>query len=101
MRHLIDQETAIADIIEEYRRGGTRLIEELEKTHQEEYRQCQAGMQALSSELINTYTETERKLVKRLAAVKKSPVAKLEEKWRAEQEVINGKLEAALLACRE
>lgn len=101
MRHLIDQETAVEDIIEDYRRGGTRLIEDMETTHQKEYQQFQAEVKNVGSDLVKLYEETEKKLVKNLAVVNKSPVAKLEKQWRAEQEEIKSKLDAALLACRE
>lgn len=101
MRHLIDQETAVGDVIESYRRAGTRLIEDMEQTHQKEYQQFQAKVNDLSSELVSMYTETERKLVQDLAGVRKSPVAKLEKQWKAKQEATKSKLDAALLACRE
>lgn len=73
----------------------------MEKTHQREFEQFQAEVKELSTDLVKMYTENERKLVKNLAAMDKSPVAKLEKQWRAEQEEIEKKLDAALLACRE
>lgn len=73
----------------------------MEKTHQREFEQFQAEVKDLSTDLVKMYTENERKLVKNLAAMDESPVAKLEKQWRAEQEEIQSKLDAALLACRE
>lgn len=101
VRHLIDQETAVGDIIENYRRGGTRLIEDMERTHQKEYQQFEAEMKDARSDLVKMYTETEKKLAQSVEAVKKSPVAKMEKQWRAEQDDIQSKLDAAFLACRE
>lgn len=73
----------------------------MEKAHQQEFEQFQAELTDLSADLVKMHSENERKLVRNLAAMSKSPVAKLEKQWRAEQEEIQKKLNAALLACRE
>ena len=101
VRHLIDQETAVGDIIENYRRGGTRLIEDMERTHQKEYQQFEAEMKDARSDMVRMYTESEKKLAQSLEAVTRSPVAMMEKQWRAKQDDIQSKLDAAFRACRE
>lgn len=37
VRHLVDAETAIEDIISDYYRDGTRLVEQMEESHRKEH----------------------------------------------------------------
>ncbi|KAK5162388.1 hypothetical protein LTR16_012272, partial [Cryomyces antarcticus] len=37
VRHLIDEETAVADIATDYERDGTQLIENMQRAHRQEY----------------------------------------------------------------
>ena len=91
----------MGDIIENYQRKGTRLIEDMEKTHRREYQEFEGKVKEASSDLAQLYTGTERKWVKRLEEARRSPVAKLEKEWKAEQEEFQAKLDAAFQACRD
>jgi hypothetical protein len=57
--HLIDSETAVDDVVDDYGRDGRRIVEEFEKHYQAE-RSSAGGLQVLMAKLRQTYVDAER-----------------------------------------
>jgi hypothetical protein len=85
--HLIDSETAVKDIVDDYARDGVVLIKKLEDSHRE---QCQAifrSFDASKQKLAKDFRKfTEKLEVRRLAAREVKTVL---DEWKKSQSVLN------------
>ncbi|PGH05315.1 hypothetical protein GX51_03036 [Blastomyces parvus] len=52
IRHLLDEEQAITKVIDTYRKGGNRLIEQLKQRYDEEFEECESRLLPIKEELI-------------------------------------------------
>ena len=97
--HLNDEETVIEDVVKEYQRGGTRIIEEMEKTHQGDYQEFQIAIDGLKTELGKTYRGTIAEIERNARLARKNPVGKSEKEWRVERDNLMGSIDAAIMVC--
>ncbi|KAI9871942.1 MAG: hypothetical protein M1830_002237, partial [Pleopsidium flavum] len=98
VRHLVDKETATEDIVHDYQRGGTRLIEELERAHQAEYARFQRDINTAKTELKAEYKTTMEQIIEGNREIRQRPVAALRMEHMDKQQHLNELLEAAYRA---
>lgn len=60
--HLVDSETAVDDVVEDFGRDGTRIVEEFEKCFRGQQSNV-GGLQASMAKLKRLYVDTERQIV--------------------------------------
>ena len=69
VRHLVDRETAARDIVDDYRRRGLGLVEEMERNHAREYQRSVDDVQSRKKQLRQEYIDCSDQLKERVAAV--------------------------------
>ncbi|KLJ09208.1 hypothetical protein EMPG_15367 [Blastomyces silverae] len=52
IRHLLDEEQAITKVVDAYKKGGSRLIEQLRQRYDEELQECETRLLPIKEELI-------------------------------------------------
>ncbi|KAK5148995.1 hypothetical protein LTR04_000214 [Oleoguttula sp. CCFEE 6159] len=62
VRHLIDEETAVADIATDYERDGTQLIENMQRAHRQEYDAWTAEFESRKKSLAGEFAAPEMRL---------------------------------------
>ena len=68
VRNLASKEKALKDLASDYRIGGNRLIEEFEKSRQQDILAYQSVIDSVKHNLAGMYKRTQQKLEARLAA---------------------------------
>ncbi|KAF2433301.1 hypothetical protein EJ08DRAFT_694577 [Tothia fuscella] len=59
--HMVDSETAVDDIVDQYRKDGTFLIEQMENSHQEERLTLLSGLRVAAHKMVDEYEKTREK----------------------------------------
>lgn len=62
IRHLVDHETAARDLVEDYRRRGIRLVEQMESSQTAQYQQYVSGLQDRKKRMREDLDRCSRKL---------------------------------------
>lgn len=99
MANLIDKETAIDDLVSDYKRVGTSIIDQFEKARQQELDDSLNRSIHLKRKLATLYKDEMTELEASMKAVKKRPVADIEKQWDVRQQALWAKMDAALAAC--
>ncbi|PGH10625.1 hypothetical protein AJ79_05339 [Helicocarpus griseus UAMH5409] len=68
VRHLLDEEKAIARVVDTYRDGGARLIQQLERRYEDELEDCESCLQPMKEEVL----ERCKAMIARLTADRRS-----------------------------
>lgn len=77
VRNLASKEKALKDLTSDYRLGGNRLIEEFEKSRQQDILAYQGVIDSVKHNLAGVYKRTQQKLEMGLAAsLKREPTRK-------------------------
>ena len=95
LAHMIKNENSFIDLIEDFKKGGTLLINHLEKEHEAENVVQAASSETLKQKVLGLYQKTSADLEKntsKLTARSKG----MQKEWRARQESLAAKVDAAL-----
>lgn len=95
LAHLIKSEDAFMDLINDFKTGGNLLIDHLEKEHEAASLVQLARAEALKRKVIGLYQKTNANLELH-ADVITGRMKELEKEWRANQESLTAKVNAAL-----
>ncbi|KAK2754222.1 hypothetical protein FQN54_007101 [Arachnomyces sp. PD_36] len=76
VRHLVDEETAIADLVTIYHNGCERLVEQLQQAHDASFEERERKMRPVKETLRNTYTTAHGRLRTGREKVRKLPSSK-------------------------
>ncbi|KAL8807668.1 MAG: hypothetical protein Q9200_004581 [Gallowayella weberi] len=97
--HLIDTETAAKDVVDDYQRRGSRLIENLANDLKKGVDQYVSKVKKRRSEEMGRYQELDARVTKNL---KRKPVAEdLARQMAEKKRVLDGKMEEAMRFCNE
>ena len=100
VRDLIDKETAVRDMIDDYKRGGNFLINRFKEDRQKEYEIYRAEKATAKATLMKEFKSIEEMCTMRASECKKS-VTNLRRDWEAEQSEMNASIDAMLALCSE
>lgn len=100
MRDLIDKETAITDLINDYRSGGHLRIDRFEEERDRNFELALAKQEKAKQELVELFRTEERKCAAEAGSSDKA-VADLRSEWEAREQKMNASLDAALALCEE
>ena len=100
MRDLIDKETAITDLINDYREGGHLRIDRYEEERDRNFEIALANDEKAKRELVKLLQSEERKCAADAGSFDKE-VADLRSTLEAQERMMNASLDAALALCEE
>ena len=98
VRHLLDKEDAVDEVVEEYERDGLKLIDALEQAHAHYRQEYQGKVDNARARIAKNFGEWEDILEGELKRVRQSRVGEIEENWKTDVAKIQSHLDAALLA---
>ena len=101
VRHLIDKETAIKDMVSDYSSSGNRLIEGYEKGRQDHIDSRRANSDRRHQKLVEVFEEAQADRERISNRVVPWHIRGMKAQWEAQQEVLKGSMAAALAACTE
>ncbi len=96
MRHLVDQETAIQDIVQEYLQGGTTLIEALEKHWANDISRSQQELDKVKSLLAREFEEAIDWIVQERKEARESSIASVAKEHKAQQQILDQMMKEAM-----
>ena len=92
-RDLIDKETAIKDMIKDYRQQGDWIIDRFEEEHQREFAIRRAERNKANAALLNIFRSVEEDCAKRIDEVERD-MAEFRSSTEARQATANASIEA-------
>ena len=98
VRHLLDKEDAVDELVEKYERDGTKLIDALEQAHAHYHQEYRGKANNVRARIAKDFGEWEEILARELKRMQASRVGELEEKWKADVAKLQSHMDAALLA---
>lgn len=98
MRDLIDKETAITDLVNDYRRGGNMRVDHFESEREEGFKLLAAKTGKAKGDLLEAFRSAEE-ICTTQAMESRKDVAGLRSNLEAKQRKMNASIEAALLVC--
>ena len=99
IRHLVDKETAINDMVTDFANHGNSLVDSYEEAIQEQLGSHKAYNDRKQQELITILEKARADVVTTSKAVTKSQVQNTHAQWKSHQETLMRKVNAALEAC--
>ncbi|KAH0558767.1 hypothetical protein GP486_004590 [Trichoglossum hirsutum] len=96
VRHLVDKEVCIEDVVHDYQRSGTKLIQELEKTYQGDYDACRVALGEARLTLKDMYSEARRHINGGMKQLKGDSVAMAKKDWNESQRALLCQLRAVV-----
>ncbi|KAL2374281.1 hypothetical protein RJZ57_001216 [Blastomyces gilchristii] len=76
IRHLLDEEQAITKVVDTYRQGGSRLVEQLKQRYDEELEECENRLLPIKEELIERCEMIMARLISDRQSFLKQPAMK-------------------------
>lgn len=101
IRHLIDKETAIKDMVTDFASHGNRLIDAYEKGLEEYLDSLKANNDRTCHNLMKVFENAQRDRAVTSKAVLKQQVQNMKAQRERQQEAVMGRMAAALAACAE
>ncbi|KAI9772319.1 MAG: hypothetical protein M1840_001068 [Geoglossum simile] len=92
IRHLVDKEICIEDIVHDYRRGGAKLIQELAQVYQEDYNAYQVALGKTTLAMRDLLTKTRRRIHRGVKQLKEKNMAAVKKDWSDRQKAQLGQL---------
>lgn len=100
-RNLIDKETAVNDIIQDYEREANLIIKETAEGHNQDLIKFRTGAGTLKRKHEVAFSNMLIDVAKVVKKVQKRPVADVLNHCNAQQRDLRRQIDAALLACGE
>ena len=101
IRHLIDKETAIEDMVRDFASHGNGLVNRYEKALRERIDSHEAYNDRKRQNLAKIFEKAKADVATTSKSVSKRHVQNMQAQWKAHQEALMGKVTAALEACAE
>ena len=101
VRHLVDRETAIKDMVTDFANHGNRLVDSYEKAIQERLGSHEAHNDRKRQDLTKIYEKAQAAVTTTSKAVTKPDVQKMHAQWKSHQVGLMSKMNAALEACAD
>lgn len=101
IRHLIDKETAIMDMVNDFAIRGNSLVESYEKGLQEHIDSHEANLDRRHQNLVKMFEKAQANRAKTSKSVGKRHVEGMKEQWEAHQKALSEKMAAAMTACTD
>lgn len=101
IRHLVDKETAVGDIVTDFASRGNSLVESYEKGLQDEFDSHRANNDRRHANMVKTFEKAQAGRAATSKAVVKSHVQDMKAQWEIRQQALMGKMAAAMAACAE
>ena len=98
IRHLVDKETAVLDMVTDYRIQGTALVNGYEKALQERVNSARANHEQERQRLAKVFEEVEADRAMTSKTMGKGRVRDMQVHWEAKQEALKAKIAAAMEA---
>ena len=98
MRDLVDRETAVTDLVNDYRCGGNLRIDHFESERDENLKNLAAKKEKAKGELLEAFRSAEETCTIQ-AIVNRKDVADLRSNLEAKQRKMNASIKAALALC--
>ena len=92
----MSKETAVQDLVNDYKRGAERLLGKYQEAREEELNTHHKSSKKSKRDLAALYNGAEENLERERDKVKRRPVAEYEQTWQERREVQKTRLEAAL-----
>jgi hypothetical protein len=86
-------------VLTEYEQGGTKLIKNLEKTHQDDRRRIQHELDKVKKTMGKEYTDARHEISRIAKTMRAQPVRKLEKEWMQEQDRMQKMVEESIRKC--
>lgn len=99
--HLIDRETAITDMVADFGRGGSKLVDGYEKERQNDMESRTAILEHLRHDLAGIYEKAQTDSTKTSKAAARIRANDIKAQWDVQQQALDAALGAALAACAE
>jgi len=74
VRHLVDSESAVGDVVADYERDGLSVIEQMRKAHEQEYQAYHDGLDVARNTTRNDYRTMETRLRRGVEQVRNASV---------------------------
>ena len=100
MRYLIRHERAIQDVLAEYEMGGVKLLEQLERDHQNEKRRTYSELDKIIKIVYKEYRDSKKQIVRSAEDMRAQSIKKMEKKWMQNQELMQRLVEEGIRKCR-
>lgn len=101
VQHLVDKETAIKDIVNDYAIRGNSLVESYEKGLQDHIELREAHFNRRHQNLVKMFEKAQIDRAKISKSVVQGRVERMKAQWETNQKALMGKMAAALAACTE
>ena len=101
MKHLVDEETVIKDILRDYTKGGNNLINGYKKGRQEILESNNANLDQLRHQLRTAFGKAQAGLAKTSKEMRRRRTSDLERQWAIEQQRLLGTVKTAVTGCAE
>lgn len=101
IRHLIDKETAIEDVVTDFANHGNRLVDSYEKAIREQSDLHQANNDRRHQKLVKVLEKARADVAMTSKAVAKRNVHNMQAQRQRQQEALMRKMAVALEACAE
>lgn len=100
MRYLISHEQAIEDVLVEYQMGGTKLMEQLEKDHQDNKRRAHYEVEKIIKAMEKEYRDSKQHIMRNAEELKCRPLRQVEKEWMQKQDQMERLIEEGMKQCR-
>jgi hypothetical protein len=100
VRYLISHEQAIEDVLTDYETGGVKLMEQLEKDHQDDKRRAHHELDKVMKTMGNEYRACRQEIVQGAQEMTTRPVRRVEKEWMQEQARMQKLVEEGIRLCR-
>ena len=101
VRHLVDNETAVNDMIKDFEKGGKRLIDLYKKERQKDIDSKRMEIEQSRRQIADMFTSAQLELEKLSEAVARRPsVGDLQKEYQAKQQSLRSCVDEARAACK-
>ena len=101
IRHLVNKETAIKDMVTDFAKHGNSLVDGYEKAVKERLGSHIEYNDRKRQDLIKIFEKAQADVARTSKAVTKPDVQKMHAEWKSHQEALMRQMNAALEACAE
>jgi hypothetical protein len=93
VRDLIDQESAIDSALEDYYRGGSRLVEDLKSKQKNHILRAEGELNNVMAKMTRLCKESQREILQGVKKTKDSSVNQVEKEWKQQQQQLQALVE--------
>ena len=101
IRHLVDKETAIKDMVTDFAKHGNSLVDSYEKAIQERLSAHKAYNDRKCQDLIKIFERAQADAARTSKEFTKHNVQNMHAQWKSHQEALTRQMNAALEACAD